>query len=124
MGTVAILAQDPAHFLVQGLRVCCECEGHETLRTMALLSGSSTELPIWFVLFCVSSVGMQLLNKAIAVSFKDVGVHSMDNLLMVWQQISAILLNFFCITFIGGSVWNIKRVTLEQVKRIVPSTVV
>lgn len=91
---------------------------------MAALTGSDAELPRWFVLFCASSVGMQLLNKAIAVSFRDVGVTSMDSMLMVWQQLAAIGLNFVCIIFVGGEVWVIKPVTLAQVKRIALPTIV
>jgi len=86
--------------------------------------GTDAELPMWFGFFCASSVGMQLLNKAIAVSFKDAGVHSMDNLLMVWQQFAAIALNFVCITLIGGEVWAIKKVTRAQVARIAIPTVI
>jgi len=92
------------------------------LANMAV-TGSDAELPLWFGLFCAASVGMQLLNKAIAVSFKETGVNSMDNLLMVWQQFAAIALNFGCIKFIGGEVWSIKPVTRAQVLRIGPPTV-
>merc|ERR1740117_2694660 len=66
---------------------------------------------------------MQLLNKAIAVSFKETGVTSMDNLLMVWQQTAAIGLNFVCITFVGGEIWAMKKVTKAQVSRIALPTV-
>jgi drug/metabolite transporter (DMT)-like permease len=90
----------------------------------SVLRGTDAEIPVWFVFFCASSVGMQLLNKAIAVSFKDAGVHSMDNLLMIWQQLAAIGLNFVCINTIGGDVWRIKPVSLVQVKRVAFATVI
>lgn len=37
---------------------------------------------------------------------------------MVFQQCSAIGLNFVCITFIGGEVWAIKPIARAQVKRL------
>lgn len=87
-------------------------------------SAARSELPFWFSLFVAASVAMQLLNKAIAVSFKETGVNSMDNLLMAWQQFAAIGLNFVGITFIGGEVWSIKPVTRTQIARVSLPTVV
>jgi uncharacterized membrane protein len=90
----------------------------------ALIGHDGAELSFWFLAFCVSSVGMQLLNKAIAVSFKETGVLAMDNMLMAWQQFAAIGLNFFCISFIGGDIWAIRPVTKIQVKRLMLPTIV
>lgn len=82
----------------------------------------SSDLVMWYGFFCLSSVGMQLLNKAIAEAFRERGVIALDNLLMVWQQVAAIVLNFICMHFIGGPTWSMNRITWVQVRRLaVPS---
>lgn len=66
---------------------------------------------------------MQLFNKAVAVSFRQEGVISLDNLLMMWQQAAAVGLNFVGIAVWGGELWAMKPITQVQVLRLVlPST--
>jgi len=90
---------------------------------MAAEASTGSELAVWYTLFCVASVGMQLLNKVVAVSFRQNNVRSLDNLLMIWQQIAAVGLNFVGISVIGGEVWAMKPITKAQVLRLVlPST--
>lgn len=80
------------------------------------------EVAVWYVFFCASSVGMQLVNKAIAASFQEAGVLSLDNLLMAWQQLAAIALNFTMIYVVGGDVWRMRPVTRAQILRLcIPS---
>jgi len=81
--------------------------------------GAFRELMLWYSFFCFASVGMQLLNKAIATAFREAAVTSLDNLLMVWQQCAAIALNLICVQLIGGDTWKIRRITKAQVTRLV-----
>lgn len=85
---------------------------------MTASKDSLREQAVWYGFFCLSSVGMQLLNKAIAKDFRERGVQSLDNVLMIWQQVAAIVLNLFCVRAIGGDTWRISRITKEQVVRL------
>lgn len=92
------------------------------LRADSKMGVPFNELMLWYTLFCVASVSMQLMNKLIATSFRDAGVTSLDNLLMATQQAISIILNFVCVCCIGGETWRIRPVTLAQVGRLIVPT--
>mmetsp|Transcript_41638 Transcript_41638/g.102543 ORF Transcript_41638/g.102543 Transcript_41638/m.102543 type:complete len:313 (-) Transcript_41638:36-974(-) len=74
----------------------------------------------WFSAFCGASVGMQVLNKAIAMSLREQGSQKLDNAIMSFQQIVAIVLNFlFAFLFPKSETWQMKRVTFQQARRLV-----
>lgn len=81
-------------------------------------SSYDVELAFWYALLCGASVSMQLLNKAIAVTFRETGVTSLDNLVMVFQQASAICLNILGVAAIGGEVFEIRPITRAQISRL------
>eukprot|EP00400_MALV-I_sp_L67-5_P001221 gene1221-741_t len=63
---------------------------------------------------------MQLCNKSVAMSLRARGVTSLDNAIMLWQQIAAVSLNFFmCKAFKNSPTWQMKPFTGAQIKRLI-----
>eukprot|EP00929_Paragymnodinium_shiwhaense_P030612 TRINITY_DN17314_c0_g1_i1.p1 TRINITY_DN17314_c0_g1~~TRINITY_DN17314_c0_g1_i1.p1 ORF type:complete len:323 (-),score=66.75 TRINITY_DN17314_c0_g1_i1:208-1176(-) len=81
---------------------------------------STGQVVFWYTCFCAASVGMQLVNKGIALALKQSGAGKLDNAILAFQQIVAIVLNFiFAAVFPTSETWQMKPVTLAQVKRLV-----
>lgn len=63
---------------------------------------------------------MQICNKTVAMSLRAGGVTALDNAIMLWQQIAAVALNFFCCAlFKQSDTWKMNKFTWPQIQRLI-----